>query len=215
MTKRFTKVTLFPEETKEIEERMEQVENLYLSHGIDFEPMVFASHEKMIADAMARNTKKKWRNYYANNMSYNLHDMLYEQFENKIGFDAERRPYFRLSENVKAYFKMLDDCYRPKGHKTGHVEDLNNSQGNLFGKSNINIYIGWRIRKDKHWDGLSGAYMVEMDSATTYKWVSSLSDLSARFGKNPALPTTPTLMSGDGIEIVPNIETKEQKTGTH
>lgn len=160
------------------------------------------------------NTKRKWRNYYANNMSYNIHDMLYEQHEGHIDFDSENRPYFRLSEGVRAYFKMLDNGFRPKGHKTGHVEDLNFSQGNLFGEANVNIYIGWRIRKDKYWDGLSGIYMVEMDTPTTYKWVSDLSDLGAGFGRTSVTVVPVKPITGDGIDIVPNIQTEEKKSGT-
>lgn len=47
MIKRFTKVTLFPEEQNEIEKRMQAIEGLYLAKGINFEPMIYEYQKKM------------------------------------------------------------------------------------------------------------------------------------------------------------------------
>lgn len=207
MTESFTNLGLFPDENKKIMERKAIAEEHYMNYGFDFEPVIHECHNELMAQADARNTPVKWRNYYPSSMSWLVHDKLVEHLANDLEYDDTSRPYIRLSENVRVYFKMLDNNFRPKNVTTKHVRRLNQSHSDLFGEEQTNLYIGWRIRKDKYWDGLSGVYMVEMMSHKHCMWVTDLSDMSSMLGATattiqPITPISP--INNDDVIIIPN-----------
>lgn len=197
----FTSVNLFPEEQKLIAERKKKMEDAYVKNGHDFIPLIKSSYDKMWEDATQRGKPNLWRNYQACNMNWNVWDSIYELFPERVGFDGESRPYFKLAEGIKVYFKMLDSRCRPKNIPTAHVK--NRTQYNLFGENDTWLYIGWRIRQDKYWDGgLAGIYMVEMENHLQCKWIANLSILSGMIGKSVTTIIAP-IIEDNGIIVLP------------
>lgn len=208
-----TNLLQFPEFPSGKSTRQEEFEDLYMKKGIDFDELIREAHQKTLLDAQNKPPHYKGRAYMATTMNWNLTGLLRETFGDEIAYDENGRPYFRLSDTTRLYFKKLDQKYRPSNIPTRHVRLLNTAQGNLFGSSTTVLYVGCRLREEKQWEQID-SFMVEMNGLKSVAWVSNLGDLGASMWKHttPVVPVTPSA-PGSGIYVGLK-RTGEQDTAT-
>lgn len=206
----FTNVGLFGEQTS-FDIRKAEAEQKYRENGVDFNAFIRRIHERMLDEA--QNTSQEsphkitGRGYFSTTMNWNVRSELYDCFPDKIAVDEQNRPFYRLADNVRLYFKKLDHKGRPMNIPTEHTIALNSCQGSLFGEPTMILYLGWQIRQNKYWDALSGIYLVEMGNMKSVRWMSDVSGLAGGLSGNetfiqPLLPVDPQI-DVDEITVLP------------
>ncbi len=178
----------FSDSTSGKSARQLQFEDLYIKTGIDILPIIEDAHRKLLEEASTQSPEFITKLYWAEGMNRNMVGFLKKRYPETVKYDEAGRVYLKLGENVRVYFKKLDDKFRPRNIPTGHVIDLNSAQGQLFGRELSVLYVGPKLKKSNVWDEI-GYFMVEMRSNSRCEWVSDLSDLSANM--NTGFSTVP------------------------
>ena len=162
--------------------RQKSYENIYLNHGVDFEPIFHEAHRMTLADETPE--IYRGRGFMANHMNWNLLGLLKQQFKDKMQMDKWRRLYYSLNENTRVYFKKLNEKYAPENVTTDHVRELN-TMSMFYKQDELTVlYAGFKIPENKYWSELTGCYLVEMKSLTEPNWVSDISELGYEMNKS-------------------------------
>ena len=186
--------------------RQIEIENLYVSKGIDLEPVF----KEALIETIRNPTPIKYRGrgFMANHMNWNLIGMLKETYPDYMEIDSYKRDYFLLEKNVRIYFKKLDSKNRPSNIITKHVAELNSMQLFYHNETTI-LYGGFRLRSDKHWDDIT-CNLLEMKNLKQPNWVSSLEDLAYTIAKNK-LEQTPMFKANLPEQIIIRAKNADDK----
>lgn len=161
-------------------ERQKTLEELYITNGVDFDPVFEEALKLTLEDTTPEIFRG--RGFMATHMNWHLVGLLKQKYKDKMSVDKFKRDYYRLNENVRIYFKKLNNNFAPENVVTDHVKELNS----LFGcddKTTV-LYAGFNIERNKNWNELAGTYLVEMKTLKKTNWVSDLTELSYKINKS-------------------------------
>ncbi|HWK03750.1 MAG TPA: hypothetical protein VNS58_08965 [Puia sp.] len=181
-------------------DRQQEVEDRYLTQGIDFEPIFYTALEKTLQDPTP--PSHRWRGFMSAAMNGNIIGTIKGLYPDRMQVDSTGRDYFLLDKQTRIYLKKLDNRYCPRNIPTNHVRELNSMELLLKDDPITVLYAGFRLKEDEIWDGLRGCYLVEMKGLRKTNWISDLADLGAQMAPpmQPVIPITPLLpgdLSGD------------------
>jgi hypothetical protein len=195
--------SLFSNSSSGKSERQLQFENLYITAGIDFLPIITDAHRKVLQEAATQSPEFVDKLFWAHGMNRNMVGFLKQRYPERVHYDEANRVYIKLGDQARVYFKKLDEKFKPRNIPTGHVIDLNSAQGQLFGRELTVLYVGPRLRRRNVWDEID-CFMVEMRNNSRCEWVSDLSDLSSSMGRGFAVvppPTPPTVLPAINVRL--------------
>lgn len=186
-------------------ERQRAMEQIYLSKGIDLEPVFKVAHEKTLNSPTP--VTHRGRGFMSSTMNGNIIGTMMELYPEHMKKDVHGRDYFSLDPQTRVYLKKLDSSYCPRNIHTKHVKQLNSGEL-LLGDTPITVlYAGFRLENNNIWDELTGCYLTELRDLHKILWVSDLSDLAAQMGGTniPVVPITPVVLPGD-IVVKPKVK---------
>lgn len=205
LTEKFNRMNANVQTLFEVEDgkskRQKSYEELYVSHGVDFDPIFEEAHKLTLVDATPEIFRG--RGYMAYHMNWNLLGLVKERFKDKIEFDKYGRMFYPIDSRTRVYFKKLNDKYAPDNVTTDHVRELN-SMSMFYGEDSITVlYAGFKISEQHGWHELQGCYLVEMKTLNKPNWVSDISELSYEINKSLIYTPITTIHLPDELVLKP------------
>jgi hypothetical protein len=181
--------------------RQKLYENLYVNHGVDFEPVFYEAHQMTLNDPTP--DIYRGRGFMANHMNWHLLGLLKQRYRDKMKADKYERPYYSIDENTRVYFKKLNEKYAPENVTTDHVRELN-SMSLFYGQDQLTVlYAGFKIPENRRWAEISGCFLVEMKTLKEPNWVSDLSELGYEISKAGIIAPITTIELPEEIILTP------------
>lgn len=179
--------------------RQKMYEEIYVNHGIDFDPIFQEAHQLTLNDETPENFRG--RGFMAYHMNWNLLGLLKERFNGIIEFDEHGRLFYPLNSRTRIYFKKLNDKFAPDNVKTKHVEDLN-CMSMLYGDDSITVlYAGYKVNENQGWHEFDGCHLVEMKNLKEPNWISDTAELSYKINRNRIHKPITTIQLPDELVI--------------
>jgi hypothetical protein len=185
-------------------------DSTFKSAGVDFDGIIMDAHALTLAEASVKPKHHISKNWMAETMYGHMIGIALERHRDMVLYDQENRPYIKLGNDIRMYFKKLDEKYRPSNIDTEHVKNL------LFQKieeEGTQIYIGYvgYIINDGDWTQVVGTYTsyIHKYYRKRIEWVLQMTDY-IEYAKSAAL-NKQTVIDEEEIKLV-KPKTDEQKT---
>ena len=191
-------------------DRQQEIEDRYLTQGIDLEPVFYTALQKTLGDPTP--PSHRWRGFMSAAMNGNIIGTMKALYPAHMRVDSTGRDYCQLDKETRIYLKKLDKRYCPLNIPTNHVRELNSMELLLKDDPITVLYAGFRLKEDQIWDELRGCYLVEMKGMRKTNWVSDLADLGAQLASSvqPVVPITPLLPGDLSGEITVTVKTGKE-----
>ncbi len=152
--------------------------SLFQKSELDMASVYEEAHKLTLQDAERKRSHYKRRNFMAENMYGNMVGLLIDNYPELIDLDSEKRPFIKLSDNVRIYPKKLDEKYLPNNIVTKHVLRLR-GQKLITGGTKIHVLNAGFVLDGKEWMKQPKGYFVSYTNEyypTKTEWVLDLNE---------------------------------------
>ena len=185
------------------------ISEMVAQSDVDFHAIIHEAHEITLEQARGKSLHYIPKNWMAETMYGNMIGLFRDRHPELMFIDKHKRPYLRLSNNIRVYFKKMDAKYKPGNVVTKHVVDLWAQNSGGIGTKIHTFYIGYKIPNDKDWGMLIGVFGAYPNSFFKKKidWVIDLGNYAKGIGVVPIAPIADSPVSND-FELKPKQKEK-------